>query len=257
MQSHLYIWNDRFLYTAPAHSSDLSSRYTATILLTGGGSPLTIGFDDGDSESGAAVLVAPHVRRSLKVPEGGFFSINFDAHSLEFRSLTRLLRGRRLAILDTALFTPFQGRLLRLLEGHLACNDAFTLASDIASSVAGEEPEPFKIDLRVLHVARRLKSELPHPPSLSDLARNVGLSPDRLSHLFAEQLGLTIKSYTLWVKMRRASVLLQSGHTLTEVSHAVGFADSAHLSRTYKTFFGLSPSFLADRSWVTLHVCES
>lgn len=55
--------------------------------------------------------------------------------------------------------------------------------------------------------------------------------------------------------MRRAAALLSSGQPLTEIAHAVGFADSAHLTRTFKGFFGLTPSFLADSRCVQVLVC--
>lgn len=111
------------------------------------------------------------------------------------------------------------------------------------------------IDLRVLHVAQRLKVELPLTLTVEALAEGVGLSPDRLTHLFSQQLGLPIRSYLLWAKMRRAAALLSSGQPLTDIAHAVGFADSAHLTRTFKGFFGLTPSFLADSRCVQVLVC--
>jgi AraC family transcriptional regulator len=35
-----------------------------------------------------------------------------------------------------------------------------------------------------------------------------------------------------------------NGETLSTAAHAAGFADSAHLSRTARTMFGLAPSAL-------------
>jgi AraC family transcriptional regulator len=37
------------------------------------------------------------------------------------------------------------------------------------------------------------------------------------------------------------------GQTLSAAAHAAGFADSAHLSRTARTMFGLPPSLLQMR----------
>jgi AraC-like DNA-binding protein len=37
---------------------------------------------------------------------------------------------------------------------------------------------------------------------------------------------------------------LAQGHSLTQAAHDAGFASSAHLSTTFKTMFGLTPSDL-------------
>ena len=70
-------------------------------------------------------------------------------------------------------------------------------------------------------------------------------SAHRLRHLFSDKLGISIKSYTLWARMRRAVELIAHGESLSVVAHDVGFSDAAHLTRTLKQFFGLTPSFVA------------
>ena len=39
-------------------------------------------------------------------------------------------------------------------------------------------------------------------------------------------------------------MLFRSGGDLTEAALAAGFSDAAHLSRTFRAMFGLSPSLL-------------
>jgi AraC-like DNA-binding protein len=70
-------------------------------------------------------------------------------------------------------------------------------------------------------------------------------------------MGVSIKSYYVWAKMRKAATLLQSSKTLTEIAAEVGFSDAAHLSRAYKRFFGISPSFLTDPEKVRFCCCET
>ena len=101
------------------------------------------------------------------------------------------------------------------------------------------------MDIRALHIAQKIKRELPLTSTVAELADEVGLSADRLSHLFSEKLGLSIKSYILWARMRRAVELIAQGESLSAVAYDVGFADSAHLTRTIKQFFGLTPSYVA------------
>ena len=55
---------------------------------------------------------------------------------------------------------------------------------------------------------------------------------------------MPLKSYLLWAKIQRAIQLLATDRSLTRAVHAAGFADSAHLSRTFRNTFGLAPADL-------------
>jgi AraC-like DNA-binding protein len=89
-------------------------------------------------------------------------------------------------------------------------------------------------------VARRLDE----PVVLSDAARFVGLSPGRTRHLFVEQTGLPFRTYLLWLRLNRAVESHSGGASLTQAAHGAGFADSAHLSRTFRRMFGIAAASL-------------
>ncbi|MEU0670652.1 AraC family transcriptional regulator [Streptomyces lavendulocolor] len=80
------------------------------------------------------------------------------------------------------------------------------------------------------------------PPELTELAAAVGISPSRLGHLFADQLGLAYPAWRRWMCLRRAVEAVRAEATLTDAAHEAGFADSAHLSRTCRAMFGLTPT---------------
>jgi AraC-like DNA-binding protein len=80
--------------------------------------------------------------------------------------------------------------------------------------------------------------------SLETLARAVGLSPGRLMHAFTESIGLPLRPYLLWLKLQRAAGAIVAGASLTDAAHAAGFADAAHLSRTFRRMFGAAPSMM-------------
>ncbi|AFM20321.1 transcriptional regulator, AraC family (plasmid) [Mycolicibacterium chubuense NBB4] len=86
--------------------------------------------------------------------------------------------------------------------------------------------------------------------SASRLAAQVGLSASRLTHLFTEQVGIPLRRYVLWSRLRIAITRVQAGDDLTAAAHGAGFADSAHLTRTTREMFGLPPSVLSRHvSW--------
>ncbi len=80
--------------------------------------------------------------------------------------------------------------------------------------------------------------------TLAGLAKRVGLSPSRFSHLFREHSGLPLRRYLLWLRLQRAVSTMAAGASLTEAAHAAEFSDAAHMSRTFRSMFGISPSEL-------------
>lgn len=73
------------------------------------------------------------------------------------------------------------------------------------------------------------------------IARAFNLSQSRTAHLFRDEIGVPIRSFLLWSKLRRAMTGVAQGLSLTEAAHHGGFADSAHFSRTCVRMFGASP----------------
>lgn len=88
------------------------------------------------------------------------------------------------------------------------------------------------------------------PVTGTELAAQLGLSASRLTHLFTEQVGIPLRRYVLWSRLRAAITRVQAGDDLTGAAHGAGFADSAHLTRTTREMFGLAPSVLSRHvSW--------
>lgn len=87
------------------------------------------------------------------------------------------------------------------------------------------------------------ENELEYKNLMSELTSQVFLSDSRLSHLFKEHIGISIKKYLVWNKLRQAINLYLSENTnLTDVSLQSGFFDQAHLTNSFKNVLGVSPS---------------
>ncbi|WP_437978625.1 AraC family transcriptional regulator [Sorangium sp. So ce295] len=84
--------------------------------------------------------------------------------------------------------------------------------------------------------------------SLEALARIARLSPGRFMHAFTESVGVPLRPYLLWLKLERAGAAIAGGAALSKAASAAGFADAAHMTRTFRRMFGVSPSDLRRRS---------
>lgn len=78
--------------------------------------------------------------------------------------------------------------------------------------------------------------------SVTELARQSGLSVRQLRHRFTEELGINPRTYLRWRRLRRAMACIERGATLTQAALESGFADSAHFSRVFHAHFGMAPS---------------
>ncbi|MCH8533645.1 MAG: AraC family transcriptional regulator [Flavobacteriaceae bacterium] len=81
-----------------------------------------------------------------------------------------------------------------------------------------------------------------NPPSLGELAEEVGLSLKKLKEGFKEIYGDTVYSFLLDYKMDFARKLLERGkHNVNEVGLTVGYSTSSHFIAAFKKKFGTTP----------------
>ena len=80
--------------------------------------------------------------------------------------------------------------------------------------------------------------------SLHTLAVVSGLSPSRFMHVFTESTRVPLRPYILWLRLQRGACALMNGATATEAAHIAGFADAAHLTRTFRRMLGTTPTDL-------------
>lgn len=103
------------------------------------------------------------------------------------------------------------------------------------------EHELLHFDQRIQKAQAMLKNTS-EPITYQQLVTSVFLSESRLSHLFTEQIGISIKRFMLWQKLLNSLKQIMRGHNFTESAHIGGFADASHLSRTFKRMFGVTLS---------------
>jgi len=87
-----------------------------------------------------------------------------------------------------------------------------------------------------------LEVEYRTPPSIEELAGNVGLSVSRLAHLFRRELGMSIQSYIVERRLVMAAMLIvQSDERISQIAYSVGFGDVSNFNHSFKRRFAMSP----------------
>jgi AraC-like DNA-binding protein len=88
-----------------------------------------------------------------------------------------------------------------------------------------------------------LESRLDNPPSLEELAAQVGMSVTSFKSVFSRIYGMPPFAYLRDLRLERAMCLLQNeGLRVTEAALEVGYNNLSHFAKIFEARFGLTPS---------------
>jgi AraC-like DNA-binding protein len=76
---------------------------------------------------------------------------------------------------------------------------------------------------------------------LAEIADAATLPPYRLLRSFHRAIGMTPHAYQRQARIREAMKLIRRGRSLSEAATETGFADQAHLTRTFRKVMGITP----------------
>jgi AraC-like DNA-binding protein len=241
----LYVeaWPPMLAVRGPGSSMALHAHHAMHFVLAVDGELRLRTAQRGRWTTAAGVLTAPDIPHAIDARGVDQVVIFFDPESDVGASLRPVLGG------------PFRltsrserAELVRSVEDPMvfASTDAHDwvrrAATTLGLTLRGPRPILHPAVRRLLTRLRR--SGVEDDTSLEGLAGALGLSPGRLMHVFTESVGIPLRSYLSWLRVQRAACAILGGASPTEAAHVAGFADVAHLSRTFKQKLGFVPSAL-------------
>jgi AraC-like DNA-binding protein len=193
-----------------------------TCVVRGRRGPLTV-VGQGQSVTGDVVIIRPGIEHHIICGEGGGLSAMY---------------------LDGARWQN-PGPLAQRLDG---CIEELALAGMRLDGDAQRE-----LRERLDHGQDRLQpgmstvlADLTAEPmarmSQDELANRLGLERTKALRLFKESTGTTFRQFKRWTGLQHAARLIVAGALVRTAAMDAGFADTAHLTRTFKQCFGLTPS---------------
>jgi AraC-like DNA-binding protein len=242
-QVRIAIWEGGCLWigrTLVPFDGDLHAHHALqlTFLLDG---EFRISGDAGVSQ-GPVTLVDADVRHKLEAHGRAAF-LFIEPESRAGRALrTRHATSSGIVTLPGQEFGDERAAIDRLWNEAASPNEMRAEGRRMTERLTGAETP--RIDARVERIIAAIDEQPPGPVSFAAASAGVFLSPSRLRHLFAEQVGLPFKTYVLWRRVMKAVDALGEGAAITEAAHGAGFADGAHFSRTFRRTFGLSANAL-------------
>jgi AraC-like DNA-binding protein len=155
--------------------------------------------------------------------------------------------------LQQILQCPYQGSMKRLfLESKVLELMTLLLEHEIEAQ-QGKSPvsrlKPDDVDR--LHQAKAILSKnLDNPPSLRQLARQVGLNECTLKQGFRLVFNTTVFGYLRQCRMEQAKLLLMQGRmSVYEAAQAVGYTSQSRFATVFRKTFGVNPKTFSMQRW--------
>lgn len=237
MSDHVYVPHmNASIYSSPCIVASVTTPFDVFMGITACRQSFSIN-SGGQTVEGNALVHGPR-ERFLHARGVKLICVQLDP----FHPSYRLMRRQPVALsLDRDALTPFDDHLNAAYEGTLSLSDSQDLYNAALAELTRRMPALPELDRRVKNVMHLLYDN----PRLAveELASKNQLSYDRMSHLFMDELGISIRSFQVWVKLNRALNGVHYGVSLIELARKAGFSDAAHLSRVYKQVYGAPPSY--------------
>lgn len=204
---------------------------------------------DGEPRAARLLAMRPDTEHAVEAPNSRLVNLQIDPETVGYARLKgAILESEKLVIreemasdwLDTLQALATQPPVL----GH-------RVTGFLLDTLGLPSSPPIGFDRRVAQALAIMKASFPESPSSGELAEQVGLSESRLIHLFSEQVGVPLRRYTLWLRLRHVLFCVATGDNLTDAAHEAGFSDSAHLARVFSSMFGITPSSMLRSEHVT------
>lgn len=204
-----------------------------------------------------AALIGANVQHSFGNSTGRLVNLYLDSESRVARELAEKMNAPNYLEIESEVIQEFLPALQNGWESALPCRDAFALTENLLQTLFQARRAESDFDPRIARALEILKNAPDNLISAETVAAEINLSPSRFAHLFRAEVGLPVRRYLLWMRLRNAVRMLGAGESLTNIAHAAGFADSAHLTRTFRQMFGLAPSEIFQNSrFVQVRFCD-
>jgi AraC-like DNA-binding protein len=90
-------------------------------------------------------------------------------------------------------------------------------------------------------IVKAVRADVGRRWTLEDLGREINRSPSHLNAVFRRATGLTVREYTLYLRMTKAAREVRGGTKIQAVALLAGFRSRKNFYRQFKAWFGCNP----------------
>lgn len=109
-----------------------------------------------------------------------------------------------------------------------------------------------RTDDRLQKAIELIEKRYSEPLTVERIAREVCLSPSRLSHIVQRDLGITLKAYTTKIRVEKAKVLLLGTDLpISQIAVEVGYPDQSYFTKSFKSVEKCTPKTFRKSGFLT------
>jgi AraC-like DNA-binding protein len=239
----VYFWDGGWIGTGVSLGTVPEHSHHAVQISLGLDGPIRFRHGDGEWMQEGGGLIVPNEPHSFDGCGNHVAMIFIDPETREGRWLVDSARTP-VQMIPADRYEAFVPALKAFGERRPSAAEAAALLNDIVRSLCEGPPPLRKMDERIAKALAYMRHADARALTLDSVARTVFLSSGRFAHLFTEEVGLPFRRYLLWRKVNRALAAFGRGENLSASAHSAGFADSAHLTRTFRQMFGIAPTIM-------------
>ena len=243
--SLLYLWKKRSFFIGTVEKSLNISTGASTIMFA---LEKDIHVSNEKTSFYCRSLLVPAGEAINIDPQGGIIAnCTLDPAGLDFHNLKQKMNDQ-----NGVLFLNFDNEILiinRLIELQNNKNDIDSIDDFLSQELlcsCENWPDQIGIppftDPRIKLILEYIESHPRDNTSLSELASMIHISESYLSELFKQTTGIPIRRYRLWCRVYNTVASTCLGRSLTDSAIDMGFNDSPHFNRTFRSMLGIAPS---------------
>ncbi|OAJ60519.1 AraC family transcriptional regulator [Paraburkholderia ginsengiterrae] len=166
-------------------------------------------------------------------------------HDLGFSGNQAFRAFSQTMTLDEALFDGLN-RLYTILVDHDADmlrkeSAAITFFSEVQHSLNPAAPPDYDASRQITRAAEFIAENCTRSLKLEEVCEAAELSPSHLIRAFKQRYGMTPHAYLINRRIQYSRAQLRRGRVIADVALDAGFADQAHLQRTFKRLVAATP----------------
>lgn len=110
------------------------------------------------------------------------------------------------------------------------------------ASASGQDAETGNFQDKIIKTAKKYIEENYRTATLEKVSKLVHMNTSYFSQFFKQKTGSNFSDYLIEIKMKQAAELLKDIHLKTyDVSELVGYTNPKNFTRSFKSYFGMSP----------------
>ncbi|MEO1652198.1 MAG: AraC family transcriptional regulator [Bacteroidota bacterium] len=220
--NQLIIWKDLYLFWGSHQRAISEHQHPLIQLVIAVQQPFLWKNQSGEWIEKKYLLTAPHKRHECDAQGKEVLIISIDPESLlgHFIQNELMLRERQALFLEQSV-SDIDYQLLKSEIQQKKFQRVYQYWLEFFDYQPGFGQLGQK-DKRIQKVQDYIEQNIHRPLSTQTLKEVVCLSESRLLHLFKEAVGLPIRNYILWCRIRLALDHILGGHSLTEAAHYAG-----------------------------------